>query len=179
MASCLFPIPPAWARNPRKCPGRCFSTREQNSSVQGFIQSIADAKPDTVQIWDIFSVPCENLAYSNELWSSTDRSVLQNSVRSWRSRCTELCPLFEESIISYSQLAPETMDVKWRATWVPRQLLWLDSLGKAWPGVSVEYFDILDRYDQHNNLLSVWPCCSSAPRFVSPLSKELEWESRT
>ena len=67
-------------------------------------------------------------------------------MRSWRIRSTELCPFFTESIRSTSQLQPNSVCVDWKATWVPRQLQWLDSLGKSWPGVHVEYYDVLDRY---------------------------------
>lgn len=74
------------------------------------------------------------------------QEVLAKSVYSWRSRVKELCPFFTESVQSTSQLQPGSFDVSWKATWVPGQLLWLDNLGKAWPGVSVEYYDVLDRF---------------------------------
>jgi hypothetical protein len=33
---------------------------------------------------------------------------------------------------------------------VPQQLKWPDKLGAAWPGVRVQYYDLLDRYDKRS-----------------------------
>lgn len=88
-----------------------------------------------------------SVAFRSDLWSTSDSEVLRKSMNSWRSRSSELCPYFQETIMGASQLQPHSFEVKWRARWVPPQLLWLDSLGRAWPGVSVEYYDVLDRCD--------------------------------
>lgn len=85
------------------------------------------------------------VAFSSELWSTTDRDLLNQSLRSWKSRSSEMCPYFKERVIGTTQLQPDSFEIKWRVRWVPPQLLWLDNWGKAWPGVSVEYYDVLDR----------------------------------
>jgi hypothetical protein len=78
--------------------------------------------------------------------SSRLQEIIRKSVRSWQSRIKELCPFFKEEVLSTSQLQPSSFEVSWKGTWVPLQLLWLDSLGKAWPGVNIEYYDVLNRY---------------------------------
>lgn len=84
------------------------------------------------------------------------QALLAKTVRSWRSRSKELCPFFKECIQNVAQLQPESFDVSWKATWIPRQLLWLDSLGKAWPGVTIQYYDVLDRYVSGSPSFSVF-----------------------
>jgi hypothetical protein len=133
------------ARAARNCCGR--AARERVPSAAEFITLLRDAPSQSLQPWDILFLSCARITYSNELWSSADPAALKRSASSWQSRCKDLCPLFQHSVTDISQLSPDSVDVKWRATWVPKQLLWLDSLGKAWPGLSVEYFDALDRYE--------------------------------
>jgi hypothetical protein len=52
-----------------------------------------------------------------------------------------------EKVLDISRLRSDGIDIKWRARWVPKQLRWLESLGQAWPGVKVHYYDLLDKYD--------------------------------
>eukprot|EP00968_Pinguiococcus_pyrenoidosus_P005158 scaffold334_cov241-Pinguiococcus_pyrenoidosus.AAC.21 len=46
--------------------------------------------------------------------------------------------------------APGVAVIRWNATWTPASLLWLETLGSAWPGVEVCTYTILDRYDQES-----------------------------
>ena len=57
---------------------------------------------------------------------------------------------FHEEITQVQKLEPGVYTATFRARWMPKQLKWLDSLGSAWPGVRVEYFDLLDRFDQRS-----------------------------
>lgn len=114
-----------------------------NGSTYGKVSVPGVDDSDDVLAGIVASRP--KVTFRSELWSTSDRTVLQRSMHSWRSRASQLCPFYKEEITDVSQLQPDSFELKWRATWVPNQLLWLDSLGKAWPGVSVEYYDILDR----------------------------------
>lgn len=65
--------------------------------------------------------------------------------------CRPACSAdYQEHIKQVRQLEPGVYTATFRARWIPVQLKWLDSLGHAWPGVRVEYFDVLDRYDQRS-----------------------------
>ena len=57
---------------------------------------------------------------------------------------------YSERVVKTSQLQSNQLDVQWRARWMPRQLQWLEAFGNAWPGVRVQYYDLLDRYDQQS-----------------------------
>eukprot|EP00892_Ulva_mutabilis_P001127 jgi/Ulvmu1/11014/UM007_0194.1 len=129
-------------------PQPCCSTRASVSQLREFgIESVSQSDDCGDMLFGVAAAR-PSVAFRSELWSTSDRDVLERSMRSWRSRASELCPFYQEEVTDVNQLQPDSFEVKWKATWVPRQLLWLDSLGKAWPGVSVEYYDVLDRYDQ-------------------------------
>ena len=86
-----------------------------------------------------------DVAFSSELWTSREKSVIQASVRSWDARKLELMPEYTECILDARSSGPNETTLKWRSQWVPRQLMWLVSIGRSWPGVEVELYTILDR----------------------------------
>ena len=96
---------------------------------------------------DILASASPNCKFTSELWSSPDAATLRASASSWRQRALELAPDYAESLQGVDQLEAGQVSVKWRARWFPRQLQWLDRLGKAVPGWRVEYHDLLQRYD--------------------------------
>ena len=86
--------------------------------------------------------------YSSDLWTCADIDRFEASIKSWRTRSEELAVDYSEQIVSVSQLSKDKLVVKWRARWVPKALKWLDDGGRAWPGMRVEYYDVLQLYGE-------------------------------
>lgn len=54
----------------------------------------------------------------------------------------------DASVQRVSSVGRGEVAVAWTVTWVPPKLAGLVRLGRAWPGVEVRFYTILDRYDQ-------------------------------
>lgn len=106
-----------------------------------------EARPAGALLDEVLRCTAPECKFSSELWTSPDAATLHASARSWRQRAQEVAPDYAEALRGVDQLERGQISVKWRARWFPRQLQWLDRLGKAVPGWRVEYHDLLSRYD--------------------------------
>lgn len=141
-------------------PGRRLCITRTVCSEDNSSSTFADIGVD--ECGDVFAgivASRPNVVFRSELWSTSDSSVMNKSMRRWRSRASKWCAFYDEEIIDVNQLEPDCFEMKWRATWVPSQLLWLDKLGKAWPGISVQYYNILDRCECRMNCFA-WRNCT-------------------
>ena len=59
-------------------------------------------------------------------------------------------PRCERVATRVSAVSPTEIVVSWEVRFVPAKLSWMTTLGEVWPGVTVEYYDILDRMDQRS-----------------------------
>jgi hypothetical protein len=68
----------------------------------------------------------------------------------WRAQALQELPELQFDLQRVQVLGPSRVVVQWTAYWIPPQIQPLVSLGRAWPGVRIKWFDLLDRIDQRS-----------------------------
>jgi hypothetical protein len=56
----------------------------------------------------------------------------------------------ERAATRVSRVSPTEIIARWETCFVPTKLHWMVRLASVWPGVTVEYYDILDRMDRRS-----------------------------
>ena len=75
--------------------------------------------------------------------------------------CASLCDRFigtedrellgcARDVTRVTAVSPTEIVARWEVRFTPEKLAWMVTLGEAWPGVTGEYYDILDRMDQRS-----------------------------
>ena len=68
--------------------------------------------------------------------------------RIWGRRSREEFDELRYNVTRVAQTGPGTFVVQWTAYWVPPQMKGLVAFARSWPGVEIQWYDLMDRLDQ-------------------------------
>jgi len=90
----------------------------------------------------------EDVAFESDLYSVTGRGPYLESAMLWKQLQEEELQELEFEVLRVSEVGYGKALVQWQLSWVPPGLSKIVEWGRSWPGMKIEKFDILDKYDQ-------------------------------
>mmetsp|Transcript_1160 Transcript_1160/g.4324 ORF Transcript_1160/g.4324 Transcript_1160/m.4324 type:complete len:308 (-) Transcript_1160:1494-2417(-) len=121
----------------RRCHVHC------NANLAKRVEAAATSEGLALSVRSLWA---RDVSYASEVHDLRGADVLTKSTALWerRARSSEQ-PKARFVLESVSAVERSVVLARWESSWVPSNALWLEELGKAWPGVEIEYRDSLDR----------------------------------
>eukprot|EP00959_Pyramimonas_sp_CCMP1952_P456966 9474043-Pyramimonas_sp.AAC.2 len=88
----------------------------------------------------------DDVAFESDLYSATGRNNYLEGAMLWKQLQEEELRELQFEVLRVSEVGYGKALVQWQQSWLPPGIVKIVEWGRAWPGMKLEYYDVLDKY---------------------------------